>query len=168
MYKYTKLLLPPFFNNLFTENRMIHNYPTRHSHLLRIPLVKTKLAENFITKTGVHIWNRITTTMDTNVKLGTFKKTYKTLLINNYSIFYFLFFVLANSLSSTAINTRLCEPKSLLTTHQRTGRRLGQSGSSGIYSKSNPKWYQPGTPPSSPPSTNPLSLLALCHQITKS
>ena len=84
MYKYTKLLLPPIFNNLFIENSSIHNYPTRHSHLLRIPLVKTKLAENFISKTGVHIWNEITSSLDPNVKLGTFKRNYKKALINNY------------------------------------------------------------------------------------
>ena len=57
MYKFKNGLLPPILSTLFNENRAFHNYPTRQSHSLRIPLTRTKLAATFIKKTGVSIWN---------------------------------------------------------------------------------------------------------------
>jgi hypothetical protein len=70
MFKYSNSLLPPLFNSLFTMNMDIHCYPTRSAHLLRVPIVKTRLADNFITKTGVHIWNNLKTFLNTSSKLG--------------------------------------------------------------------------------------------------
>jgi hypothetical protein len=77
MFKFSKSLLPSTFDNLFTKNSAIHSYPTRNANLLRIPRAKTKMADSFITKTGVAIWNQITSTINTDTKLGTFKRALK-------------------------------------------------------------------------------------------
>jgi hypothetical protein len=84
MYKYKNLLLPPIFNNLYTENCATHRYPTRIANQLRIPRVKTKLADNFITKTGVHIWNKLGHELDSISRLGTFKYKLKASLCGKY------------------------------------------------------------------------------------
>ena len=59
MYKFKNSLLPTTFDRFFTTNQDHHRYPTRSANQLRPPLVKTKLAENFITKAGVGLWNEI-------------------------------------------------------------------------------------------------------------
>jgi hypothetical protein len=84
MFKYTNSLLPPLFNNLFSMNMDIHRYPTRSAHLLRVPIVKTRLADKFITKTGGHIWNNLKTALNTSGKLGSLKKLLKLHLVNKY------------------------------------------------------------------------------------
>ena len=84
MFKHHHALLPPTCNNLFNENRAFHNYPTRHSKNLRIPRVKSKLAENFITKQGVIIWNDLTANFDVNTSIHVFKRNIKIYLLNKY------------------------------------------------------------------------------------
>ena len=74
MYKYHNAQLPPTCNNLFLENRAFHNYPTRISRNLRIPKVRTTLADNFITKQGVLIWNNLVSKFDVNTSLQVLKK----------------------------------------------------------------------------------------------
>ena len=84
MYKFYNDSLPPIFNEFFTENRNIHNYPTRNAAKLRIPRVRTNLAERFIRKSGVKFWNDTRENLDTNCSLSTFKKLLKKLLTRNY------------------------------------------------------------------------------------
>jgi hypothetical protein len=84
MFKYTNSLLPPTFNNLFTRNRSFHRYPTRTANLLRIPLVKTKIADKFITKSGVKIWNDIPELIKTTPKIGLLKRKFKEFLLSKY------------------------------------------------------------------------------------
>ena len=84
MFKYSNSLLPPTFNNLFNKNRTFHCYPTRTSNHLRIPLVKTKIADNFITKSGAKIWNEITEDIKKIPKLGLFKRKFKECLLTRY------------------------------------------------------------------------------------
>ena len=84
MFKYNKSLLPSIFDNLFTRNNTIHHYPTRNAAQFRIPLTKSKIADAFITKTGVHIWNSINNSLNTSTKLGTFKRALKKSLVQKY------------------------------------------------------------------------------------
>ena len=84
MFKYHNSILPATFNNLFTKNSNFHNYPTRNSNRLRIPRVRTKLADNFVTKQGVLIWNEISGKFDTNTSLNVFKHNLKSYLISTY------------------------------------------------------------------------------------
>ena len=84
MYKYSYHQLPPLFNSLFTANQDIHHYATRNAQMLRVPIVKTRIADKFITKTGVNLWNNFKSVLSTNCKLGTFKKKLKIHLTHNY------------------------------------------------------------------------------------
>jgi hypothetical protein len=77
MYNYKKKLLPPIFMNFFSENRDHHNYPTRVAANLCPPIIQTKIAENFVRKTGSLLWNTIEGTINTKVGLITFKKHLK-------------------------------------------------------------------------------------------
>jgi hypothetical protein len=86
MFKYTNSLLPPTFNNLFNKNCTFHRYPTRTSNLLRIPLVKTKIADTFITKSGAKLWNEIPEAIKNTPKIGIFKRTFKAHLLTKYEI----------------------------------------------------------------------------------
>jgi hypothetical protein len=84
MYKFKNSLLPCPFDKFFLDNRDFHRYPTRTSALIRIPLVKTKMAENFIIKSGAHIWNNISTEIDVNTIIGPFKTRLKLYLIGKH------------------------------------------------------------------------------------
>ena len=84
MFKYSHNLLPRIVQNFFTTNRAIHNYPTRNANKLRIPLARTTIADKFIKKTGVGLWNDLDATLTRNLKIGTFKIHLKKILIANY------------------------------------------------------------------------------------
>ena len=84
MYKFHNSSLPTYFNNLFSQNSNFHNYPTRNSHLLRAPKIKTRLAENFVTTQGVLIWNEISKKFDVNTSLNIFKKNLTKYLLLSY------------------------------------------------------------------------------------
>jgi hypothetical protein len=84
MYKYKRDKLPHIFNDLFIENASIHSYPTRNATKLRIPRVRTTLADKFIRKTGVKFWNDITENIDTNLSIFSFKKFLKKFLTLKY------------------------------------------------------------------------------------
>jgi hypothetical protein len=84
MYKYNHSSLPPIFSDFFTENRNIHNYPTRNASKLRTHRVRTTLGERFIRKSGVNFWNSTGENLDSSVSLATFKKLLKTNLTQRY------------------------------------------------------------------------------------
>ena len=86
MFKYKNGLLPSIFNNYFIENSSFHRYPTRKSKQLRIPKVKTKLANSFIKTTGVDKWNDITAEMELlpGTSLNVLKKRLLNLLVLKY------------------------------------------------------------------------------------
>jgi hypothetical protein len=84
MHKYKYNLLPNIFNDFFIENRSIHNYPTRSAANLRIPKVRTNIAERFIRKTGVNFWNLVSGILETNCSIYTFKRHLKKYLVRNY------------------------------------------------------------------------------------
>ena len=84
MYKYNNSMLPPVFDNLFVRNNTIHRYPTRNAAQLRAPRTKSRLASSFITTTGVNVWNQIGKKLNTDTKLGTFKRSLKKSLISQY------------------------------------------------------------------------------------
>ena len=84
MYKFNKSQLPSIFDSLFIRNDAFHRYPTRNASQLRPPRTKSKIADAFITKTGVNIWNSINNSINTSTKLGTFKRALKKSLVQNY------------------------------------------------------------------------------------
>ena len=84
MYKFKNSLLPNTFDKFFTTNQEHHRYPTRTATQFRPPRVKTKLADNFITKAGVNIWNELSANIETDIKIGTFKSRLKSYLVGKY------------------------------------------------------------------------------------
>ena len=84
MFKFKNSLLPDIFKSFFITNSNIHTYPTRSAHKLRIPLVKSQIANSFITKTGVDIWNTMPISLTTKMKIGSFKIRLKNSLIATY------------------------------------------------------------------------------------
>jgi hypothetical protein len=85
MFKYHHQMMPPTLDNLFTKNQQIHQYNTRGASRLRPPKIKTCLAEKFITTTGVRIWNSLSTSIETTLKIGTFKQKVITSLVSSYN-----------------------------------------------------------------------------------
>ena len=84
MYKYKHDLLPSIFENFFIHNNAYHQYPTRRCNKLRVPLTKTSIANNFITKAGVDIWNSLEDRITENIKIGAFKSQLKKFLVEQY------------------------------------------------------------------------------------
>ena len=70
MNNYTCNNLPDSFKDYFTQNRNIHNYPTRISSLYRLYNFKYNLARNTIRRQGPLIWNQI------NLKFRNTKSVY--------------------------------------------------------------------------------------------
>ena len=77
MYKFKNSLLPQPFDDFFQDNSNYHRYPTRSANNIRIPLVKTQIADKFIIKSGAQIWNTISNEVDISQKIGPFKGALK-------------------------------------------------------------------------------------------
>ena len=76
MHKYKNNKLPEIFSNFFTENSEHHSHATRGANRLRPPKSKLKIANNFVKKTGVSLWNKLETNENftSNSGIITFKK----------------------------------------------------------------------------------------------
>jgi hypothetical protein len=57
-------MMPLSLEHLFKKNRDVHNHFTRGASKLRVPKMRTNLAEKFITSTGVKLWNSLTMKID--------------------------------------------------------------------------------------------------------
>ena len=68
----------------FACNNATHRYPTRTGNKLRTPPTRTRLAATFITRTGVHSWNKLEETITSNLKIGTLKKSLRSFIISAY------------------------------------------------------------------------------------
>ena len=87
MFKFKKGLLPPTFNHFYSVNQQFHRYPTRGAKLLRTPLVRTRMDNMFIRKTGVSLWNKFyPEQLPTNITLRIFKRDLIIRLLSDYLI----------------------------------------------------------------------------------
>ena len=86
MFKFKKGLLPAFCNSYFSANSSHHRYPSRKAEQLRMPKVKTKIANSFIKKSGVILWNQLADKLEpiSTSSIGVFKTKLIKLLINKY------------------------------------------------------------------------------------
>jgi hypothetical protein len=84
MYKFKNNMLPTKFDNLFRLNNEFHTYNTTNSRNLRVPKTNTTLADNFIAKAGVKIWNTTIRYIDCNTTISIFKKKLIDYLIADY------------------------------------------------------------------------------------
>ena len=85
MFKYTKDLLPPIFNNLFTYNRNIHSYPTRTCNNIHLRNPKLLLAHKSLRHHGPDVWNTLPNFIKETPFLNFFKRLMKTILLNKYT-----------------------------------------------------------------------------------
>ena len=84
MYKFNHNDLPCVFNDFFYRNQSYHSHQTRQKENLRIPLVKTAIANSFIKKQGALLWNETIKKVTWKGKLGSFKKAIKRYIIDSY------------------------------------------------------------------------------------
>lgn len=87
LYRYHHALLPDIFRGFFVSNDSIHNHNTRQSHLLHVPILKTKQAYSTIRKTGVISYNHYSTLIDLNVSIATYKYHLKRHIMDNGVLF---------------------------------------------------------------------------------
>jgi hypothetical protein len=78
--------LPSIFDQFFHINSEYHIYPTRNSQNLRPPKAKTKLAQKFIKKKGAELWNQLSTQIQVNTSISSFKKHLKEHLLKAYGV----------------------------------------------------------------------------------
>ena len=83
MHKYSKNELPNIFTNMFIKNSAVHQYPTRQSNSLHLPLTRTLFANKLFTFTGPKFWNSLNDSMKVQ-SLFTFKYKLKKLLLDKY------------------------------------------------------------------------------------
>ena len=83
MHKYSKNQLPNIFSNMFIKNSTVHQYPTRQSNSLHLPLTRTLFANKLFTFTGPKFWNSLNDSMKVQ-SLVTFKYKLKKMLLDKY------------------------------------------------------------------------------------
>ena len=83
MFKFFKGLLPNIFNQMFTRNENLHNYFTRQSNKLHVPVSKLSAVYRTMKYKGVSFWNVMSTKINNNCKINTYKHNLKTYLISN-------------------------------------------------------------------------------------
>ena len=83
MYKYTNHLLPTVFNDMFTQNYEIHNYPTRQHRHLHVPRAKISAEQRTVRYTGTFLWNHVSGALNCDCTIFTFKQNVKKYLLSN-------------------------------------------------------------------------------------
>ena len=84
MYNFNKDLLPSAFAEMFVKNNTFHNYPTRHSGELHLPLLRTISAQNTFFYEGPKFWNSLTNDIKVSPSLNSFKNKLKLFLVQSY------------------------------------------------------------------------------------
>ena len=81
MYKHSHHWLSSIFD-MFTKNSDIHQYYTRQSELLHIPIFNTEIGKRSFRAQATTIWNHICCNIGSlDIKIGTFKIHLKKLLL---------------------------------------------------------------------------------------
>lgn len=73
--------LPKMFDDMFQRNTAIHNYSTRQSDDLHIPICKD---QKVIRYSGADLWNSIHEEVKSAETISAFKKSYKAELLASY------------------------------------------------------------------------------------
>ena len=85
MYKLSKNELPHAFTNLFTQNNLIHSYPTRQSNQYHLPRTRTLLAQKTVFFYGPKFWNSLSNDIINSPNLNCFKRKLKKQLLQPYA-----------------------------------------------------------------------------------
>ena len=84
MFQYQNRELPSVFDNIFTVNNEVHNYPTRQINLYHLPRTRTALAQNTFIFTAPKFWNSLPKDIREARSFYTFKSKLKKMLIALY------------------------------------------------------------------------------------
>ena len=84
MFKLKNNLLPLTFNNLFTTNTSVHNYPTRNSQNYHLSNPKSLLAHRSIRHSGPDVWNALSDNLKSCKTKYSFKATMKRQMLSKY------------------------------------------------------------------------------------
>ena len=79
-----RVLLYMFKADYFSTNATIHNYPTRNSNNIVIPLFNRARTQCTIFYTGIILWNSLPENTKSIRGEKTFKGTIKTMLLDEY------------------------------------------------------------------------------------
>ena len=74
-------LLPPVFNQIFLYNASFHNYDTRFSQNIHLPLLKCAVSRKTIKYTGPKLWNEMPLEIRQSPTLKSFKRRYRDYLL---------------------------------------------------------------------------------------
>ena len=89
MFKHHHELLPDTFSDFFKPNNQYHDYDTRQSKLLHIPLYTTKQTSVSIRKAGVTCYNYFDSRLDIHCTIMTYKRRLKKYILENGVSFMF-------------------------------------------------------------------------------
>ena len=84
MYNLNTNSLPTIFNDLFSTNEHVHNYPTRQSREFHLPLLRTILAQNTFVFTGPRYWNNLDQSIKDAKTFVSFKYLLRKHLLKSY------------------------------------------------------------------------------------
>jgi len=86
MYSYNNNMLPETFDNLFVQNKSIHNYNTRSANDFRVQYGKTSFTNsNFICR-APELWNMLPNTVKQCSTIKSFKSKLKKHLLQKFII----------------------------------------------------------------------------------
>ena len=77
MFKISKCDVPKPLHALFEINNSYHNYQTRRSESIHVPIGRTEAIYKSFSYFGAHIWNHISNNIPTNVSNSSFKQLVK-------------------------------------------------------------------------------------------
>ena len=73
MFKISKCDVPKPLHSLFRINNSYHNYQTRRSESIHVPIGRTEAIYKTFSYFGAHIWNHISNNISTHVSYSSFK-----------------------------------------------------------------------------------------------
>ena len=88
MFKISKCNVPKHLHALFRINNSHHNYQTRRSESIHVPIGRTEAIYKTFGYFGAHIWIHISNNVSTNVSYSSFKHLVKFCIKNNSHVMY--------------------------------------------------------------------------------
>ena len=84
MFKYIKNMLPNVFDDTFIINADIHNYSTRQTRKLHVPIGKSSMVYKTVKYRGTYLWNYVSDKCNNNCGILSYKQLLRSyLLLNN-------------------------------------------------------------------------------------
>ena len=108
MYKLTKHLLPPLFENMFINTSDVHNYSTRQANLLYVQIAAPKRTQRTLKHYGKKSWNSLYHVVYPDCSISTFKCNLKSFLLSWFIYIYILCLQLCFHLMFSTLHNALC------------------------------------------------------------